>query len=759
MHPLRFRSGRRFDVVDNSHLFILNEGSRFLVDDRAAAEIALAIDGKRTAQEVVIAAAATVGPTEAFRGMTRLAQAGHLVSAPPIEGGEAEYWESRGESESSRTEERDVALCALTSTRDSAEVQELVSRLANAARLQHWSVTIVEPSEASAVPSSTPLVVLCEDYCDPRLGTIDDGRSHAEAPWLVLKPWGGEAWIGPEFGTDDSVCWHCVNERLVSNRQTERYLANRRNSYPEVRPAGLAPAATALIEASMLVALDHWRTKQTENTALHNAFLTMSHSTLEQRSHIIAPSGGCARCGTPRVETDAVTLEPVSAASTDDGGYRVCEADVTVDRLSPHISPLVGAVSRLESLDMDSSTTGIAHSYAAGHNFAMVNDNLRLLRDNMRGQSGGKGRSRTQAKASAMCEAIERHNGVYDGRPAAIRAPYSEVADRAVHPNSLLHYSPWQYEHRKELNEDPRHRLQRIPDPFDESRPIDFTAARSLTDGSSVLVPSGYCWFGHPDLEEHTYAFADSNGGASGNTLEEAVLQGLCELVERDAVALWWFNRVQRPGIDLDSFNEPYIDRLRDFYASQERNLWVLDLRTDLQMPVFAAFSRRDHEVEDIMVGFGAHPDPKIALMRSLTELNQFLPFVQRRDDKGNTLYRTDDEATLDWCTTATCENEPWVAPSATSISASDFQWPATKRLDHLVSGIVNDLKAHDIDTLVVNQSRPGIELAVAKVIAPGLRHFWRRTGPGRIYDVPVALGWLEKPTAEDNINPRGVFF
>ena len=49
-------------------------------------------------------------------------------------------------------------------------------------------------------------------------------------------------------------------------------------------------------------------------------------------------------------------------------------------------------------------------------------------------------------------------------------------------------------------------------------------------------------------------------------------------------------------------------------------------------------------------------------------------------------------------------------------------------------------------DVLVLDQSRPDIDLAVVRVIAPGLRHFWRRLGPGRLYDVPVKLGWIDAP-------------
>ncbi|MFS8159836.1 MAG: hypothetical protein ACMG6E_06430, partial [Candidatus Roizmanbacteria bacterium] len=51
------------------------------------------------------------------------------------------------------------------------------------------------------------------------------------------------------------------------------------------------------------------------------------------------------------------------------------------------------------------------------------------------------------------------------------------------------------------------------------------------------------------------------------------------------------------------------------------------------------------------------------------------------------------------------------------------------------------------------------LQQPVVKVFAPGMRHFWRRLGAGRLYDVPVAQGWLQHPTAEAQMNPRNVFF
>ena len=59
---------------------------------------------------------------------------------------------------------------------------------------------------------------------------------------------------------------------------------------------------------------------------------------------------------------------------------------------------------------------------------------------------------------------------------------------------------------------------------------------------------------------------------------------------------------------------------------------------------------------------------------------------------------------------------------------------------------------------LVLDQTRPDIGLPVVKVIVPGLRHFWARFGPGRLYDVPVRLGWLDRPTPEAALNPIPMF-
>jgi ribosomal protein S12 methylthiotransferase accessory factor len=58
------------------------------------------------------------------------------------------------------------------------------------------------------------------------------------------------------------------------------------------------------------------------------------------------------------------------------------------------------------------------------------------------------------------------------------------------------------------------------------------------------------------------------------------------------------------------------------------------------------------------------------------------------------------------------------------------------------------------MEMLVLDLTRPDIELPVVKVVVPGLRPLWARLAPGRLYDVPVELGWLPSQLPEAQLNP-----
>ena len=63
-------------------------------------------------------------------------------------------------------------------------------------------------------------------------------------------------------------------------------------------------------------------------------------------------------------------------------------------------------------------------------------------------------------------------------------------------------------------------------------------------------------------------------------------------------------------------------------------------------------------------------------------------------------------------------------------------------------------LKDKNLEMMVLDMTRPDVGLPVVKVVVPGLRHHWQQLGPGRLYDVPVQMGWLDQPGDESKMNP-----
>ena len=455
-------------------------------------------------------------------------------------------------------------------------------------------------TELPAVQAAAPdagagglLVVVTDDYLRPELAAINDAMLAAGGRWVLAKPAGLEPWIGPLFEPGVTGCWTCLRHRLSGNRQVERYLTGMVGDLTLVpeHPPAIPPAATAV--AGLLAGELARAIVSGGSPVLHGTMVTVDLRTLRTDEHTLTRRPQCHSCGDPGLMTERepkVTIGSVPVSHWTAGGLRTQDLATTLDRLSAHVSPYLGAVSSLRAYG--NTYDGLVATYSAGHNFAMISNDIGMLRKNLRGQSGGKGKSEIQAKVSAVCEAIERYCAVCDGDEPAVRAAYADLGpDQAVHPAELLLFSAAQYEHRKEWNRDPAHRLQSVPEPFRDDVPVDWTPAWSLTHERRRLVPAAYAWYGHPDVHEHFYCFADSNGTAAGNCLEEAIVQGFCELAERDAVALWWYNRLRRPAVDLDSLHDPYVDAVRELYAGLGRSLWMLDLTSDLGIPVFAAIS------------------------------------------------------------------------------------------------------------------------------------------------------------------------
>lgn len=411
---------------------------------------------------------------------------------------------------------------------------------------------------------------------------------------------------------------------------------------------------------------------------------------------------------------------------------RSVSLEETLSRVQRHINPFTGPVLRVEAAA--SGPSGFV--YTAYHGFAGENTAQAISWDET-AKTYGKGQTADEARTSAVCEALERHSGLFCGDEPVLRSSLQQLGDSAIHPNVCMNFSARQYAEREQWNQR-QSQFNWVPLPLDETRVIDWTPLWSLTKERVRYLPTAYCYYGSPALQAD-FCRADSNGCAAGNNLEEAILAGFLEIVERDGVAIWWYSRAPRPGVNLDSFAQPYFRVVEEACRATGRKLWVLDLTSDLHIPTFAAVSRGDHAGKhDYAFGFGAHLDAARAIAKALAEMVQALALTRapRRFWVGGPL------------------QEAFLKPAGDCRAVADFASASCDDLREDVQECVRRAQALGMETLVLDQTRSHVGLSVVRVVVPGMRKVWARFGPGRLYDVPLALGWVARRLAENKLNP-----
>ena len=604
-------------------------------------------------------------------------------------------------------------------------------------------------------PHSRRKLVMVDSYMHPQLARLNKEAHRLGHQLLLARPSGTELWIGPIIQPGKSSCWECIRHRLELNRPNQVFQVEIGSTitHSKTEPVFVKQMALGMIALETA----KWLASP-DQTLLHDALISFDLRSLKSQSHRVVKRPQCEVCGSSQIEEKRTKyLSLISANATRGSNFRVCSIQTTLDQYEHHVSPITGVVRSLARVNSEGECT---HNYTAGHSGRHKGHSIESLRLATRDQSGGKGISDSFAKASGLCEALERYSAVYDNDPIDLKSPYSALGEAAIHPNSLLLFSDKQFEERDTWNEQQSGHFQLIPEPFDETKEIAWSRVWSLTNNQFYFIPTSYCYYGFDGLGNQ-YCRADSNGLASGNTLEEAILYGFLELAERDAVSIWWYNRIKYPEVDFLSFNDSYFHSIQAFYHSLNRKIWVLDITHDLEIPTFVAVSSRiSEESEDILMGFGAHFDAKTAITRAILEVNQSLPAVLKSDAERKSQLLPDFKDVLDWWESATIKNERYLTSDdyLNRTSILDYQMYESVDLNGLIESYVEKLSDLGLQMLVLDLTRPDIGLPVARIIVPGLRHFWRRLAPGRLYQVPAKLGRMNSALTEGELNPISLF-
>jgi bacteriocin biosynthesis cyclodehydratase domain-containing protein len=727
---LQFKPHLRLELLHPDRGFLLGEHEQFMLTGRVQVLAAGMLDGRRSVREIIAGLEGQLTAPEVLYVVSTLEKRGYVVDvAPALPPRVAAFWQAAGVAPTEAAA-RLATSCVAVRALDGLEPAPLIEALKGA---------------GLTVQADAPLlVVLVRDYLTPDLEALNRQALERRMPWLLLKPSGATPWVGPVFRPGEGPCWACLAHRLRANRPVETFLRESTGATaPFTPPPAELPSSLQAGLHLAAVALGQWLVTGRQG-ALGQSLLTLELSRHQLTEHAVVKRPQCPACGDPELlkarGSRPVVLEARPRGFTEDNGFRSVSPEETFARLKHQISPVTGVIGSLGPLEGRDHplrpTFGAAYFTPVRREAPNFNEFHAL--------SLGKGRTPAQSRASALGEAIERWSSLFQGDEPRLRARMADLGEEALHPHSLLLFSEHQYRERDKLNAGYRLPRAAIPIPFDERLEVDWTPVWSVTHERRRYLPTAYCYNRHPSPPEARFTTMDSNGNAAGNCLEEAILQGFLELAERDAVAIWWYNRLRRPGVDLSSFHEPYFQALLEHHRSHGWRMWALDLTHDLGIPTFAALGRLP-ENGRYCVGFGAHLDARIALQRALTEFNQLFDPQQMSDPPWK-------ESDLD--------DPSFLQPDETTPSRTpaDFPTPPQEDIREDVRTCAARAARAGLETLVLDQTRPDVGLSVVKVVVPGLRHFWPRFGPGRLYDIPVRMGWRGSALDEAQLNPFPLF-
>lgn len=417
------------------------------------------------------------------------------------------------------------------------------------------------------------------------------------------------------------------------------------------------------------------------------------------------------------------------------------------------ISPLVGmikSVSQTVHRAQDPISLSMGVATADLSNYSEIENSSK---------AGGGGESLEMALAATIGEAVERYCMLYYDKSEMVLASYREVADDAVSPDLLRLYSREQVERRG-----PDVRL----DYFDEDTRIRWVWGYSLTEKRPRLVPATlvYLQYALGDDEKAPGRNA-STGLAAGATLEEAILTGLFEVVERDAFTACWLHRKTGPRIRVD---DPEIaETMRSaFYVDHPRvDFRIFDITLDIPIPSVFAVMRRPSEFGDVLcVSSVTRLSPREVLCKALREVGQGLPylrFLQHQLRDWQPAPDFSDLKTFDHHCTLYVKRPELVAEAIAFCDAVEEEVALSEIPDRSTGSVLGDLETciemvrqAGYEVIVVDITTEDVAevgLRVVRVLIPGLlplhgNHSFPYLGVRRLHEIPARLGW--GPTALD---------
>ncbi|MFE3329202.1 TOMM precursor leader peptide-binding protein [Streptomyces sp. NPDC059176] len=449
------------------------------------------------------------------------------------------------------------------------------------------------------------------------------------------------------------------------------------------------------------------------------------------RHHPLVPEPDCPVCAVPEPMTAAsAALVLRSAPEHRPGAGRVRPLESYGLPVDAFANPHWGAVGPSVVCDVTSPTTAATVGCFSSRSGDYLRETF----------WGGHADSYRASTLVGVLEGLERFAGMRArGRSVTLTSTLDALGPSAVDPRETGLYTA------------DFHRAHPFVPPFAPDREIPWVWGWSLRDARARAVPEVLAYYHKPGIE-HRFVQESSNGCASGGSLEEAVLGGLLEVLERDAFLLAWHGMQPLPEIDPATSTDPHTRVMVERLALYGYRARFFDTRITFPVPVVTAVAERlDGGPGRMCFGAGAALDPEAALAAALCEIaTDAVQLLDRfhRDEAGYRAMAADvtritglHDHPLVYAVPEMGRHADFLlrrpAPPAPS-AVADLRWETADGAgpdvrDRLLA-TVHAVTSAGFDVVVVDQTAPeqrALGLSTVKVLVPGL--------------LPLDFGWTRQ--------------
>nr|UBK24771.1 McmD1 [Thermoactinomyces sp.] len=404
-----------------------------------------------------------------------------------------------------------------------------------------------------------------------------------------------QAWIGPLRDPDrGGACYQCLRLRLEMNDEQGKLLhefasyLQREQEIPLVQIPDVEEldVMVSLVRFMIKQRTDGW--EQTAESA--NRVLRFNGEKKSTYWHTLLPVPKCEACYTEQ-KAEGEEKEQKS-------------------QLLQAVDAHTGIVNRYTEVSLSEDDPAIYSYASATPDLSMIKSDLPMYRHS------GAGYTRQQAINSAVGETLERYaSSIYEAQELPL-LPYNQM-EKAVHPEQFQLFSPEQYQ------------ASGFPfQPFTESTPVCWSKGFSIGEYREAWVPASLVYLPYRRQKgEALITLSLSTGLAAGPSLEDAILTGLYEVMERDALSLSWLTKLPPRQVPEERLANLSLERLG--LRNERTTPFLFDISLDLPFPIFLAMIEREEEKKILHFGSAARTDPESAMKKALLEAAQCIPYIR----------------------------------------------------------------------------------------------------------------------------------